>query len=97
MKKTLQAHLALIVASLIYAATFSVAKEVTPYYIMPSAFVSIRVIGAFILFWLVSTIFIREKIDKKDIPRIMLLAACGVAINQTFFLFQVSSLLYVLY
>ena len=86
MSKVLQAHIALVVVSLIYAGTFSIAKEVIPVYLNPSAFVIFRVTGALILFAAVSVFVIRKKIDKKDIPRFILLAACGVAINQSFFL-----------
>lgn len=86
MNKILQAHLALITASLIYAATFSVAKEVMPIHVPPSAFVVIRAGSAMVLFWLVSVFFIKEKVDKKDLPRLAVLGACGVAINQLLFL-----------
>lgn len=86
MSKRLQAHLALIVVSLIYAATFSVAKEVMPAYISPAGFVVLRSGSAMLLFWLVELLFIKQKIDKKDFPRLMLLGACGVAINQSLFL-----------
>ena len=86
MSKTLQAHLALIIVSLIYAATFSVAKEVMPHYVQPSAFVLLRAGIAGLLFWIVGSIITKEKVDKKDFPRIALLAVCGVAVNQLLFL-----------
>lgn len=86
MSKVIQAHVALIIVSLIYAATFSVAKEVMPVYVSPSAFVVIRSGSAMLLFWLVSIFFIKEKVDKKDLPRLAVLGACGVAINQLLFL-----------
>ncbi len=86
MNKVIQAHLALITASLIYAATFSVAKQVMPFHVPPSAFVVIRAGSAMILFWLVSAFFIKEKVDKRDLPRLAILGVCGVAINQLLFL-----------
>lgn len=86
MNKTLQAHLALLAVNIIYGANYSIAKEVMPAYVQPFAFVMMRVGGALILFWIVSALFIREKVDKKDLPRMALLAACGVACNQLFFL-----------
>ncbi len=86
MSKTLQAHLALLLVNLIYGANFSIAKEVMPAYVQPFAFVLMRVSGALILFWIIGTFFIKEKIDKKDLPRIALLALCGVACNQLLFL-----------
>ena len=45
-----------------------------------------RVAGALILFWIVSTFIIKEKVDKKDLPYMAMLALFGVAINQLLFL-----------
>ncbi len=86
MNKSLQAHLALLIVNLIYGANYSIAKEVMPAYVQPFAFVLMRVGGALILFWIVSALLIKEKIDKKDLPRVALLAVCGVACNQLLFL-----------
>ena len=91
MSKILQAHLALIAVNLIYGANYSIAKEVMPLHVQPFAFVLMRVGGALILFWLVSALFIKEKIDKKDLPRFALLAVFGVACNQLLFLKGLSS------
>ncbi|MDF2437687.1 MAG: family transporter [Bacteroidota bacterium] len=86
MSKTLQAHLALLLVNLIYGANYSIAKQVMPVYVQPFAFVLMRVGGALILFWIVSTLFIKEKVDRKDFPRLALLAVFGVALNQLLFL-----------
>jgi drug/metabolite transporter (DMT)-like permease len=86
MSKALQAHLALLLVNLIYGANYSIAKEVMPSHVKPFAFVLMRVGGALILFWIVSTLFIKEKVEKKDFPRLALLAVFGVACNQLLFL-----------
>ncbi|MFY9311202.1 MAG: EamA family transporter [Bacteroidia bacterium] len=86
MNKALQAHLALLIVNVIYGANYSIAKEVMPAYVQPFAFVLMRVAGAAVLFWLVSAVFIKEKLDKKDLPKIVLLALFGVTINQLLFL-----------
>ncbi len=86
MNKILQAHLSLIIVNIIYAANFSIAKVVMPSHVQPFAFVLMRVAGALILFWLVSAFFIKEKVDKKDLPYMAMLALFGVAINQLLFL-----------
>jgi drug/metabolite transporter (DMT)-like permease len=86
MSKVLKAHLALLIVNLIYGANYSIAKEVMPDHVLPFAFVVMRIGGALILFWIVSALFVREKLDKKDLPRIALLALFGVAINQLLFL-----------
>ncbi len=84
--KILFAHLTLFLANLIYAISFPIAKEVMEGHIGPVAFVVFRVLGASLLFWLTSLLFIREKIDRKDFPRLVLLAVFGVACNQMLFL-----------
>ncbi len=86
MNKRLLAHLAILITNIIYGANYSIAKEVMPTYIQPFAFVLMRVAGALILFLMVSSFIIKEKIDKKDLPRLALLGVCGVAINQLLFL-----------
>lgn len=86
MTKNVKAHLALLIVNIIYGANYSIAKEVMPTHVQPFAFVLLRVGGAMILFWIVSTLFIKEKVDKKDIPLFALLAVFGVALNQLLFL-----------
>lgn len=55
-----------------------------PAKIGPSAFVAIRISGALILFWFVR-LFFWEKIDKKDIPKLVLCGLLGSAANQLLF------------
>ncbi len=86
MNRTLRAHLALLAANLIYAASFTIAKQVTDGPIHPFGLVVLRASGAVVLFWLTGILFIKEKTEKKDIPRFALLAIVGVAINQLLFL-----------
>jgi drug/metabolite transporter (DMT)-like permease len=86
MNKTLRAHLALLGANLIYAASFTIAKRVTNGPVPAFALVLVRASGAVVLFWITALFFVREKAEKKDLPRFMLLALVGVAINQLMFL-----------
>lgn len=84
MSKQLIAHLALIGAQIIYGANYTIAKEVMPNYIQPFGFIVLRCLGAVTLFWLVG-LFVNEKVDKKDLPKLALCALFGIAINQLFF------------
>lgn len=84
MNKQLLAHLALIGAQLIYGANYTIAKEVMPDYIQPFGFIVLRCLGAVSLFWLTG-FFIKEKVDRKDLPMLALCALFGVAINQLMF------------
>ena len=85
MNKTLFAHLALLGANLIYAINYSFAKDVMPNFIMPSGFILLRVIGALLLFALSYFLFVREKVERKDIFRLAICGVFGVAINQLLF------------
>ena len=69
---------------IIYAAGFSIIKEVTPEHVSPAGFVALRVIGATPLLWLAG-LFIKEKVAKKDLRRLALLSLFGVSINQSLF------------
>ena len=61
-----KAHLALLLANIIYALNYGWAKDVMQGgYLEPFAFILLRAIGATLLFWLVS-FFFWEKVDKKD-------------------------------
>jgi len=84
MSKTFLAHLALIAAQLLYGGNYTIAKEVMPDYIQPLGFVLLRCLTAVTLFWLVG-FFIKERIDKKDLPLLALCGLFGIAINQLMF------------
>lgn len=86
MNKQYQAHLALLTANLIYSASYTIAKEVMPLHVGPSAFVCIRVFGACLLYWLYALFFIKEKVETKHIFHFALLAVVGVCANQLLFL-----------
>jgi drug/metabolite transporter (DMT)-like permease len=86
MKSSVRAHLSLFVANLIYAASFTIAKKVTGGPVHPFALVILRASGAVILFWLTDFLLVKEKTDRKDIPRFIMLAFFGVALNQMMFL-----------
>jgi drug/metabolite transporter (DMT)-like permease len=79
------AHVAMFLVSLIYAANFSLAKMAMPQYVGAFGFILLRVSAAAALFFL-SSIFIREKVEKKDIGTLVLTSIFGVALNMlTFF------------
>lgn len=79
-------HLALFTVNLIYGANYTIAKEVMPAYIEPYGFVLLRVICATVLFFVIHAIWVREKVNRKDFPRLFLCGFFGVALNQLLFL-----------
>jgi drug/metabolite transporter (DMT)-like permease len=80
----LKAHIALLSANIIYGANYLIAKGVMPDKIGPAAFVFLRIVGAGLLFWFIK-LYIKEKVDTKDFPRLVLCGFLGVATNQLLF------------
>lgn len=85
MTKTILAHLALLGVNVLYGANHLLAKGVMPNYLGPNAFIFFRVSITAFLFWLIHVLFIREKVQRKDLIRLALCGFFGVAMNQLFF------------
>jgi drug/metabolite transporter (DMT)-like permease len=83
---TTRAHVFLFASQVIYAITFVIAKVLMRDHIGPFALVLLRALGSLPLFWLADLIFVREKTDKRDFPKLFLLCLFGVTINQTLFI-----------
>lgn len=81
----LLAHLALVAVALIYGLNYSIAKDVMPTYIQPRGFILVRVVGALVLFNLLYFLSPREKIERKDLFRLLAAGFFGVAANQILF------------
>jgi drug/metabolite transporter (DMT)-like permease len=84
MTKDFWAHMALLAVALIYGANFIIAKAVMPDPIEPTSFIALRVIGASVLFWIIS---IRKIVlpQRQDWWRFIACAIAGVATNQLLF------------
>lgn len=86
MSTKVKVHLALWIVTIIYGATFSIAKQVMPLYIKPFAFILLRVSVASILIFLFHKSFIKEKVkDKTDLLKLVVCAIFGVAANMLLF------------
>lgn len=85
MSRQLRAHLAVLIANLIYGANYSIAKGVMPEHIKPFGFIVIRVWVAALLFVASAQWLRREKIRRADWPLFLGCAVFGVCINQLLF------------
>ena len=86
MNQRILALIAVSIATLIYGLTFTIAKDVMPTYLKPYAFISLRVIGGTIIFWLLGLFIKQQKIEKSDYKKILLASFFGVGLNMlTFF------------
>jgi drug/metabolite transporter (DMT)-like permease len=84
LSKATLAHFALAAVALIYGANYIIAKSVMPQPLGPNSFIILRVLGAAILFWIITARGMRLP-DKADIPRFALCGLTGVAVNQLCF------------
>ncbi len=78
-----KAHIALLTVNMIYGANYLIAKGLMPHKIEASALVFLRISGAGVLF-LVLKLFVKEKVERKDMLRLALCGFLGVAANQFF-------------
>ncbi|APQ17133.1 DMT family transporter [Maribacter hydrothermalis] len=85
MNKRLLAILAAIGATTIYGVNHTIAKGVMPHYVQPFGFIILRVLGAAILFWIISPLGPKERIDPKDYLRMFICALLGMALNMLVF------------
>jgi drug/metabolite transporter (DMT)-like permease len=83
--KRLLAIIAAIGATTIYGINHTIAKGIMPHYIQPFGFIILRVLGAAILFWLISPFGPKEKIDSKDYVRMIVCAFLGMGLNMLVF------------
>ncbi len=85
MNKRALALLAATAASAIYGANHTIAKGLMPEVIQPYGFILLRVLGAALLFWIISFFFPSEKIERRDWWRIIICSFFGMALNMLMF------------
>ena len=90
LSNALKGHIALFVAQVIYALNYSIAKGLMPNYMGPLAMVFMRILGAGLLFWILSLFVKTQKVEKQDLKRIALIALFGAGLNQIFFIYGLS-------
>ncbi len=78
-------HLALIIAGFIFGANYAIAKSLMPEAFSPLQIIFIRVLGALILFFIISLFFKKERFSVKDIFTIAIASFFGIAVNQVLF------------
>jgi drug/metabolite transporter (DMT)-like permease len=87
MKNSLRVHAALFLVALIYAANYSLSKDVMPRYLSPFGIVVLRIVGAALFFALVK-LFVapQDKIQgRADTLRSVLCGITGIGVNQLLF------------
>lgn len=83
-------HFSIFFAYVIFGFNIITCKNLAAYGIVsPLGIFCFRAIGATICFWLVSLFLPKEKIDKKDYPKIFLASMLGLFLTQISFLFAI--------
>jgi drug/metabolite transporter (DMT)-like permease len=85
MSKRYLALIAAFLATSIYGINHTLAKEIMPIYIGSSGFIMLRLLGATLIFWLISLFTPYEKIEKRDFLKIIFAAVLGMCINMLAF------------
>ena len=85
MQRIILPHIALFLANTIFAINYLFAKDVMPDYITPTGFILLRVFGASLIFFIIHSFFVKEKIQKTDLFYIIICAIFGVVINMLCF------------
>ncbi|QDA59141.1 DMT family transporter [Hymenobacter jejuensis] len=86
MKNSLRVHAALFGATFIYAANYSLSKDVMPQYALPFGLVTLRILGAALVFNILSRVVANERIEgRSDTIRSILCGLIGIAANQLLF------------
>jgi len=85
MSRKLIAHILLFLVNLFYGANFIVSKLVMPAFILPQAFILIRVVTTTVLFFIVGFFWGNEKVAWRDVPLLIACSLMGVVINQEMF------------
>jgi drug/metabolite transporter (DMT)-like permease len=75
----------IIAANIIYGLNYVIAKGVMPEYFSPRAIIFFRITGTILITLLFFFLFIKEKVEKKDFPRLILASVFGIAVNQIMF------------
>lgn len=86
MNNTIKIHLSLFTVALIYAATFTIAKEVMPAFVKPSALILMRVTVATICIFIFHSIKVKSKVsDRSDFIKLFVCAMFGAGFNMLLF------------
>jgi len=87
MRNSIRVHAALFFVTLIYAANYSLSKDVMPRYMGPFGIVTLRIVGAALFFGIVKQVVApRDKfIGRADNLRAIACGICGIGVNQLLF------------
>jgi drug/metabolite transporter (DMT)-like permease len=87
-KRNFRAHLSMLSASILFSGNYWIAKGLMPDHLLPMQIIFLRVLGTFIIAWIILLSFKKLRvlrIDRADFPRLIFISLLGVALNQMMF------------
>ncbi len=81
--ETWKGHAAIILANVIFGVGVPVTKYLLQQWVTPNTYMAARCIGAAAIFWLLSWLLPKERIERRDLLVIMLAGLLGVVVSQT--------------
>ena len=82
----LKPHIALTTVAFIYGLNYMIAKDVmVKEYLTPFGFIMLRVVAGFVIISVIHALFVKEKLDKKDLLYTLMCAVFGGAVNMLAF------------
>lgn len=90
-KNSIFGHIACFTAYLIFGLNIVVCKDLTSSgAISPLALFTLRSLGAGMLFWLISLFLLKERVERRDLPKIFVASVLGFFLTQISFLMAIS-------
>ncbi|MBR6445708.1 MAG: DMT family transporter [Prevotella sp.] len=82
-KKTLQAHIAILTANMIFGLGVPVTKFLLDDWVTPMTYMAFRCVGATLIFWAIAMFLPKEPVKRRDLLVIMAGGLLGFVISQT--------------
>ncbi|MDR3141083.1 MAG: DMT family transporter [Tannerellaceae bacterium] len=89
-KEKLKGHLFILLANVLFGINMPISKYLLPDLVQPESLTIMRMLFACIMFWLASLFMKKEKVPLKDIGLLFICGMCGIAFNQSLFLWGLS-------
>jgi drug/metabolite transporter (DMT)-like permease len=89
-KEKLKGHLFILSANVLFGINMPISKYLLPDLVQPESLTIMRMLFACVMFWLASLFMKGEKVPLKDIGLLFVCGMCGIAFNQSLFLWGLS-------
>jgi drug/metabolite transporter (DMT)-like permease len=89
-REKLKGHIFILLANVLFGINMPISKYLLPDLVQPESLTIMRILFACVMFWLTSLFMKKEDVPLKDIGLLFLCGMCGIAFNQSLFLWGLS-------